>query len=138
MPAFVTPLLGGLLLGLAALLLLGLCGRVAGISGIAGGLLPGRPGDRLWRLAFLAGMWAGGLILLRWMPAAIPTALTTSRLTLVLAGLLVGLGAGLGRGCTSGHGVCGLGLQSRRSLVAVLVFMAMAILTAQLTRGGVS
>lgn len=137
MPSFLSPLLGGLVLGAAALLLLGLCGRVAGISGITGGLLPGRPGDRLWRLAFLAGLWTGGLLLLRWLPAAIPEALRTDRTTLVLAGLLVGLGAGLGNGCTSGHGVCGLGLRSPRSLVAVLVFMAVAIATAHLTRAGV-
>ena len=137
MSPYFTPLLGGLLLGLAALLLLGLSGRIAGISGIAGGLLPGRPGDRLWRLAFLAGMWTGALLLLRWLPAAIPTSLSTGRITLAVAGLLVGLGAGLGNGCTSGHGVCGLGLRSRRSLVAVLVFMAVAVVTANLTRGGV-
>lgn len=134
---YLSPLLGGIVLGTAALLLLGLCGRVAGISGIVGGLLPGRPGDRLWRLAFLAGLWTGGLLLLRWLPTAIPQSLSTGRITLIVAGLLVGLGAGLGSGCTSGHGVCGLGLRSRRSLVAVLVFMAVAIATAQLTRGGV-
>jgi uncharacterized protein len=137
MPAFFQPLLGGALIGLAALLLLGLCGRVAGISGIVDGLVPGRRGDRAWRLAFLAGLWTGGLVLLAWLPAALPTALPAARGTLLVGGLLVGLGAGLSHGCTSGHGVCGLGLRSPRSLVAVLVFMAVAVVTAHLARGGV-
>lgn len=134
MPFFITPLLGGILLGVAALLLLGLCGRIAGISGIAGGLVRGAD-DRAWRLAFLAGLLLGGLLLTRWLPAAMPAALPHDYLTLAVAGLLVGVGAGLGNGCTSGHGVCGLGLRSPRSLVAVLVFMAAAMLTANLSRG---
>lgn len=136
MPAFVTPLLGGALIGLASLLLLAWCGRVAGVSGIARGLVRGPPDDRAWRLAFLAGLWLGGLVLLHTLPHAFPAALP-ARALLVVGGLLVGLGAGLGGGCTSGHGVCGLGLGSRRSLVAVLTFMAVAVLTAHLVRRAV-
>jgi hypothetical protein len=130
------PLAGGVLIGVAALVLFGLAGRIAGVSGIVGGLLAGPRGDRAWRLAFLAGLWLGGLLLLAWLPAALPPAAHGAP-RLVVGGLLVGLGAGLGRGCTSGHGVCGLGLRSRRALVAVLVFMTAGALTAAWTRGGV-
>ena len=126
------------MIGAAALLLLRQAGRIAGVSGIIGGLLPGRPGDRGWRLAFLAGLVLGGLLLSGLLPALglapLPAALTGPRWLYGLAGLLVGLGARLGGGCTSGHGVCGLGQRSPRSLVAVLVFMATAMLAAQLLR----
>jgi hypothetical protein len=136
MPAFALPLLGGLLLGAAALLLLALRGRIAGISGIVGGLVA-RSDDRAWRLAFVLGLWTGGLVLLRVLPSAIPHTLPAGRTALLVGGLLVGLGAGLGDGCTSGHGVCGLGRRSPRSLVAVLVFMTVAVVTANLALRGV-
>lgn len=136
MPNFLLPLLGGVLLGAASLLLLALCGRVAGISGIAGGLVRGA-GDRGWRLAFLLGLWTGGLVLLCCLPSALPAAIPAGRAVIVLGGLLVGLGSGLANGCTSGHGVCGLGRRSPRSLVAVLVFMTVAVVTANLVLRGV-
>jgi uncharacterized membrane protein YedE/YeeE len=121
-------LLGGMLIGLSASLLALGAGRVAGISGILGGLFtPGREG-RSWRLQFLAGLGAGGLVLLAMRPAVFAST-TRSLPVLVLAGLLVGFGARLGGGCTSGHGVCGLGRLSGRSLVATLVFMFTGMVT---------
>jgi len=125
-------LAGGLLIGAAALGLLALSGRVAGVSGIVGGLLPPHRGDLDWRLAYLAGLLAGGLLLHAM--GALPDAVPASRATLVVGGLLVGFGTRLGNGCTSGHGVCGLGRGSPRSLAAVLTFMSVAILTVLVTR----
>lgn len=136
MPNLLVPLLGGVLLGAASLLLLALSGRVAGVSGIVGGLVRGA-GDRGWRVAFVLGLWTGGLVLLCFLPSAMPVAIPASRAVLVVGGLLVGLGAGLANGCTSGHGVCGLGRRSPRSLVAVLVFMTVAVVTANLVLRGV-
>jgi uncharacterized membrane protein YedE/YeeE len=130
------PLLGGLVIGASAVLLLALSGRMAGVSSIVGGLVsPATPsGDRAWRLAFVAGLALGGMVLLRWFPATLPDGLPASAPVVVLAGLLVGLGAGMASGCTSGHGVCGLGRRSPRSLAAVLVFMSTGVLAAQLLR----
>jgi|1185.fasta_scaffold604228_2 uncharacterized membrane protein YedE/YeeE len=121
-------LLGGMLLGLSASLLALGAGRVAGISGILGGLFtPGREG-RGWRVQFLAGLGLGGVLLMVVHPAVFHSAGRSWPL-LALAGLLVGFGARLGGGCTSGHGVCGLSRLSGRSLVATLVFMVTAMLT---------
>ncbi len=104
------------------------CGRIAGISGILGGLLKRRSSDKPWRLAFIAGLVLSPLVfqLFSALPA-IETEASWGRL--VLAGVLVGLGVRLGSGCTSGHGVCGLSRLSLRSLVATLVFMLTAMLT---------
>jgi hypothetical protein len=127
-------LLGGLLIGAAASLLWLGSGKVAGISGILGGAL-GRPEQRGWRLVFLAGLLAGGVVLLLVRPAALSPA--TAPLPLLAAGgLLVGFGARLGGGCTSGHGVCGLSRLSRRSLIATLTFFASAALVVWLLRLG--
>jgi uncharacterized protein len=121
-------LFGGVMIGLAASLLALGAGRVAGISGILGGLItPGREG-RAWRLQFLAGLWVGALLLLAVQPAVFGSA-GRSLPVLALAGLLVGFGARLGGGCTSGHGVCGLSRLSGRSVVATLVFMGTAAIT---------
>ncbi len=117
-------LLGGALIGLAASVLLLFTGRVAGISGIAGGLFGGARGDVSWRLVFLAGLVAGGFVVFLVSPGAFHVGVDRSLGALALAGLLVGFGARLGGGCTSGHGVCGLGRLSRRSLVATLTFIA--------------
>jgi uncharacterized protein len=123
------PLLGGALLGLSAGGLLLFNGRMAGVSGIVGGLVhPGRVG-RGWRAAFLAGLIAGGGVLLAAYPEAFPLHETRSLGALAVAGLLVGFGARLGGGCTSGHGVCGVGRLSRRSLVATATFMVTGALT---------
>jgi uncharacterized protein len=131
-------LLGGLLVGLASAVLLGGARRPAGVSGIAAGLLPfgavpGRPDDRGWRAAFIAGLVAGGLLLRWWMPASLGVAVLSPG-GMALAGLLVGFGTRVGGGCTSGHGICGLARLSRRSLVAVLVFVATAMITVAVVR----
>jgi uncharacterized membrane protein YedE/YeeE len=118
-------LLGGLVIGLAASLLALGAGRVAGISGIVGGLFtPGREG-RSWRVEFLAGLGVGAVVWLLFQPAVFASP-GRSLPVLLVAGLLVGFGARLGGGCTSGHGVCGLSRLSGRSLLATLVFMTTA------------
>ncbi len=124
-------LIGGLLIGLAALELWAGIGRVAGISGIAGGLLTGQS-DFDWRLAFLIGLLGGGLLYGAFSDTRIEPIVGTG--TLIVAGLLVGIGTRLGSGCTSGHGICGLGRLSLRSLAAVLTFMGTAFLTVLVTR----
>lgn len=128
------PLVGGVLIGVSALLLLWLSGRIAGVSGIVGGLITAPAGDRGWRLAFLAGLGLGGLALLLLLPSALPKSLDAPWPLIVVAGLLVGYGARAANGCTSGHGVCGLGRRSSRSLVAVVVFMTTGVLAAQVIR----
>jgi uncharacterized membrane protein YedE/YeeE len=126
--------IGGALIGLAAVLLLALTGRIAGISGILGGLITSTArGERLWRLAFIFGLIGGaGLFVLAY--GALPLELQASGPTLFVAGLFVGVGTRLGSGCTSGHGVCGLARRSPRSLVATMIFIATAVLTVYLTR----
>ena len=128
-----TALAGGALIGLAAVWLMLAAGRIAGISGIAGGLLRPRSGDVGWRVAFIAG-----LILAPWVYRAVavmPEAqIDASAAMLIAAGLLVGFGTRLGSGCTSGHGVCGLSRLSWRSLAATLCFMATGFLTVFVVR----
>jgi len=121
-------LAGGLLIGATAGMLVLCCGRIAGISGILGGLLKRRSSDKSWRLAFIAGLVLSPLVYQRF-SALQSIEIDASWGQLVLAGLLVGLGTRLGSGCTSGHGVCGLSRLSPRSLVATLVFMLTAMLT---------
>jgi uncharacterized membrane protein YedE/YeeE len=116
-------LAGGLLIGMAVALLLLFNGRIAGISGIVGGLLRPVRGDVTWRAAFVAGLVAAPLA--RLVVAALPRLhVAADTPTLVVAGLLVGIGTRYGSGCTSGHGVCGLSRGSWRSLVATATFMA--------------
>lgn len=132
-----TGLLGGALIGLAAALLMLLTGRVAGISGIFGGLLPLQATDRGWRLAFIAGMIATPLLAALLFSAPLPNPVMPASLALVaVGGLLVGFGSRMGGGCTSGHGVCGVARLSARSLVATAVFMAVAIVTVAIARHG--
>jgi uncharacterized protein len=126
--------IGGILIGLASLGLLVFNGRIAGISGIVGGLLQPAQGDVLWRAMFVAGLVAGGIVLLLAYPAAFPAAVETSTAGLILAGVLVGVGTRIGSGCTSGHGVCGLSRFSPRSLVATLTFMAAGAVTVFIIR----
>ena len=116
---------GGILLGVASAFFILVNGRVLGISGILGGLLPPKAGDAGWRIAFLLGMLAAPPVYGLLAPAGFVRAPTIDAgfATIVAAGLLVGLGTRYGSGCTSGHGVCGLSRLSPRSLVATLAFM---------------
>ena len=132
---------GGALIGLSAVLLMGLLGRIAGISGIAGGLLDrligaGDKGAVGWRAAFVVGLVVGPLVFaaLRGGEAVAVRLDVTAWPVLVAGGLLVGFGTRLGAGCTSGHGVCGLARLSGRSLAAVAVFFAAALATVFVTR----
>lgn len=128
MSAYWPSLYGGLLLGLAATLLLLLNGRIAGISGILGRCLGGE--RRLENGAFLAGLLLGPLLYRAVFGAAPAVTLETAWPLILLAGLLVGYGTRLGSGCTSGHGILGLARLSRRSLAATLTFTAFGMLTA--------
>jgi uncharacterized protein len=124
---------GGILIGVAAAMLILLNGRIAGVSGIVGGLLAPQRGDLGWRVAFVLGLLAA--------PAAFavfarpPVArIDAAWITLIIAGLLVGVGTSYASGCTSGHGVCGLSRLSPRSLLATLAFMAAGMLTVFVVR----
>lgn len=123
----VQPLLGGVLIGCASWLLLSSIGRIAGISGILSGLFFSKPSERAWRIAFLIGLIVGGYATASWFTAPVMPSRAVS--LLLVAGLLVGFGTVWGSGCTSGHGVCGLGRRSVRSLVATLTFMTTGFLT---------
>lgn len=132
--AWFTALAGGVLIGLSATLLLWLNGRVAGVSGILNGVVFPRRGDVAWRAAFLIGLVAAAGLYMAFAPGAPLPRTDFSRAGLIVAGLLVGFGTRMGNGCTSGHGVCGLGRLSLRSLVAVLTFMGTAIATTFIAR----
>lgn len=157
MSAYFAPLLGGIMIGVAASMLLLLNGRIAGISGIVGGLLGrilpratsaaaaadgpsttdvARAGndDAAWRIAFIAGLVAAPLLYCAFVP--LPAAQVDAGTgTLIVAGLLVGLGTRYASGCTSGHGICGLSRFSPRSLAATLTFMAAGFATVAVVRG---
>ena len=121
--------IGGLLIGIATVMLLALNGRIAGISSIAGGLLRSGRSDRGWRIAFVLGLLGGG-VLAPWIASApFGSGSPASPAILVVAGLLVGAGTQLGSGCTSGHGLCGMSRLSRRSIVATIVFFGVAAIT---------
>ena len=131
-----TALAGGALIGLASVWLLAATGRIAGISGILHGLFDRGsatpPGDRTWRIAFIAGLLAAGFL---WVFFTAPTPPREGFLGwAAFGGFLVGFGTRIGGGCTSGHGVCGLGRLSLRSLVAVVVFMATGMVSVYLAR----
>ena len=127
-------LIGGLLIGLSSLLLLAGNGRIAGISGILGGLYgKWTESDLKWRLLFLAGLIAGAGIV-AFIQEGLPQTLQADGRLLIIAGFLVGVGTRLGGGCTSGHGVCGLARRSKRSFVATLLFMGTAIVTVYIMR----
>jgi uncharacterized protein len=128
----VTSLLGGILIGLSASVLLLFDGKIAGISGIVGGLLSPASSDTLWRVFFVTGLLVGGLLLQLVSPQVFDMGITRSGGAIVLAGLLVGFGARFGNGCTSGHGVCGMSRLSPRSLIATLTFVATGAATVYL------
>lgn len=125
-------LAGGILIGLSASLLLITHGRIAGISGVLGGTLAGR--DLGWRILFLVGLVGGGVLFALIRPQSFPTSHAYSTVGVIAAGLLVGFGTRLGNGCTSGHGVCGIGRVSPRSIVATLIFIATGAATVYVAR----
>jgi len=124
---------GGVLIGIAAAMFVLLNGRIAGISGVLGGLLRPVNGDSAWRIAFVLGLVGAPLVYLLF--AALPKPqIDAGHGALILAGLLVGVGTSYGSGCTSGHGVCGLSRLSPRSLVATVAFMGAGFVTVFVTR----
>ena len=126
-------LAGGILIGVAAAMLILVNGRIAGVAGIVGGLLRPASGDMAWRFAFIIGLLAAPAAYLLSAEPAPPT-IAAGYPVLVAAGLLVGVGTRYGSGCTSGHGVCGVSRLSPRSLAATLVFMAAGIATVFVVR----
>ena len=134
-----TSLFGGVLIGLSAVMVMALFGRIAGIAGISTGAMSalapdGRGSDWLWRVAFIVGLIAAPLLVGLATGEPIEQTVPDNLLGMGVAGLLVGIGTTLGSGCTSGHGVCGLARLSVRSLVAVLTFMAVAFATVLVIR----
>lgn len=127
-----TSLFGGLLLGVSAVLLMLVNGKTAGISGIVNGIITPRTRDWAWRVLFVAGMVIGGGVAVAYGNFQAPDLTTTPLITIVAAGVLVGLGTKIGNGCTSGHGICGIGRLSPRSIIATCTFMAVAALTVYL------
>jgi uncharacterized membrane protein YedE/YeeE len=122
--------LGGALIGLSAAAMMLFHGRIAGISGILGGLLGPKIGEDGWRISFLVGLIAGGILLGVAMPDGFAVDVVRSPVAIVAAGVFVGFGTRLGSGCTSGHGVCGISRFSRRSIVATSTFMGTGAVTA--------
>ena len=133
-----TPLMsffGGLLIGAAALILMVTKGRVMGISGILAGMIPATSSfEFLWRLAFVAGVIAGPLLLVHFDLYVINVVSVADGVMLYLAALLVGVGTAIGSGCTSGHGICGLARLSPRSFAAVMVFVLAGVVTVTVLR----
>jgi uncharacterized membrane protein YedE/YeeE len=127
---------GGVILGIASAIFILVNGRILGISGILGGLLPPKVGDTTWRIAFLLGFAAAPTVFHAVVPARYITAprIDASELMVVVAGLLVGIGTRYASGCTSGHGVCGLSRLSPRSLVATASFMGAGFATVYVMR----
>lgn len=120
---------GGLLIGTSATLMLLFNGKIAGISGISKGLLSNTGHERNWRALFILGLILGGALMIYLLPDQTAKAIQAPPLQMALGGLLVGFGSAMGNGCTSGHGVCGLGRRSVRSLTSVLTFMGAGFIT---------
>jgi uncharacterized protein len=127
-------LFGGVLIGIAAATLLVLDGRIAGVSGIVGGLMPPRRPGVAWRAMFVAGLVVGGLCIAHFSHDPFHGLAETPVAVSIPAGLLVGLGASLGNGCTSGHGVCGVSRLSPRSIAATITFMVAGGITVFVVR----
>ena len=127
-------LLGGILIGLSALLVMFLFGRVAGISGISASALKQPLAESAWRVSFIIGLILAPLLIQVITNTEVEQTVSSNRVLMVVGGLLVGVGTVLGSGCTSGHGVCGLARLSARSLVAVVTFMFSAAITVWVVR----
>lgn len=128
-----TAFAGGVLIGIAASMLILLNGRIAGISGIVGGLLQPKAGDRAWRIYFILGLAAAPLFYAS-VTALPPVDIAAAPIALVIAGMLVGIGTRYASGCTSGHGVCGISRGSPRSLAATAAFMTAGFVTVYVLR----
>lgn len=127
---FLASLFGGVLIGLSAVMVMALFGRIAGIAGISRGAVGiSDAADRPWRVSFVSGLVAAPLVAAALTGSPVEQTVSSDLAAMALAGLLVGFGTTLGSGCTSGHGVCGLARLSKRSLVAVTSFMGFAFLT---------
>ena len=133
MQAYLPALIGGAMIGLAAVLLMATLGKVMGISGIVSRSISNSDG-RGWRVVFLMGTFVSPLLWRLAMGSAPVIEISSNMVLLVIAGLLVGCGTVIGSGCTSGHGVCGLARFSARSLVATLIFMVTAVVTVAIVR----
>lgn len=139
----ISAIFGGILIGLSAVWLMSSAGKIAGISGIVGGLFTSKQGDRFWRVSFVLGMMFSTLILGFIRPDLLDITFTLSGqnrlILLIVSGVLVGLGTQIGSGCTSGHGVCGNARLSLRSFIATIVFIITGMITvflmAQFGRG---
>ena len=129
----VAALIGGVLIGLSAVMLMALLGRIAGMTMILAGVLPPYANDNLWRLVFLAGSISAPLIL-GVIGVETGFAVPVSKAALIVGGLIVGVGVTYGNGCTSGHGVCGIARLSKRSIVATATFMAASFVTVYVVR----
>ncbi len=130
----VSAIIGGAMIGIAASMLLVLSGRLAGISGIMAGLLPPKRGDMDWRILFIAGLLAGTFIYRAVAGEGYEVTFSMGWPAIVVGGLLTGIGTRIGGGCTSGHGVCGMGRLSPRSIVATVTFMAAGAVTVFIAR----
>ena len=133
MNAFITPLVGGMLIGCSAVLLLLLLGRIAGISGVVWAAVSGHA-DGSWRWLFIIGLVTGPMLFHHISDSPFPSPSTQPWWVAMIAGLIVGIGVKMGSGCTSGHGVCGIGRLSSRSLVATMTFMATGIATVYIAK----
>lgn len=125
-------LAGGILIGISAVILMLFNGKIAGISGISKGIISKdcpTPHEKKWRIYFLVGLILGGMIIIQLLPSVTGPVAIFAPLRMILAGLLVGIGTSLGNGCTSGHGVCGLGRRSGRSLASVITFIGTGFIT---------
>jgi uncharacterized membrane protein YedE/YeeE len=131
--AYATPLIGGLLIGASAVALLALLGRIAGIAGIVWGAVSAQP-DNAWRWLFIGGLLIGPVLYHLVTGVPHPQASSLPWWQAVAGGLLVGFGVKLGSGCTSGHGVCGIGRLSPRSVAATIIFMATGVITVYVIR----
>jgi len=126
------PLTGGILIGIAASMMLLFSGRIAGVSGIFGGMLFQQGKERAWRLSFITGLIGGGILLYTINAEFFENSSGRGLLAVNIAGLLVGIGTRIGGGCTSGHGVCGIGRLSVRSTVATVTFVFAGMLAVAL------
>ncbi|MEY4615899.1 MAG: hypothetical protein RJB66_859 [Pseudomonadota bacterium] len=128
----VNALIGGVIIGLATVIMMHFNGRIAGISGIINGAFKIVPGDWAWRIFFIFGLLTGGLLMKIANPESFNDKSGNSTLIIAVAGLLVGFGTIMGNGCTSGHGVCGISRLSKRSIVATIVFISAGVFTVTL------